>query len=109
MNQEQEILKNIADGVDEYNAVDLSDLKAMSEILRKLNANLFYLTTYRVKAKQDWLSTYYNSKGKTNAAKEREADKDVIELYQYRYIMDAAKRIVNGLPSQMSIAKIEGN
>jgi len=69
MNQEKEILVNIADSVDAYNKVSLSDPKQLSEILRKISANIFYLTQYKVEARNKWHSVYKNSKATSNAGK----------------------------------------
>lgn len=109
MNREKEILKNIADSVDEYNIVDLSDKDGLSGILRKLNANVFYLTQYKVDARNKWHSIYKNSKATSNAAKAQEADGVVLELKYYRDIIKVADNISNSLRSHISLAKKEGN
>ena len=109
MNQEKEILVNIADSVDAYNEVSLSDPKQLSEILRKISANIFYLTSYKVEARNKWHSVYKNSEAKSNAGKTQEADGVVLELNYYRDIIKVAENISNALRSHISLAKIEGN
>ena len=43
MTKEGEILSNIRSAVDKYNSIQLEDLKEMSEVLRTLSSNSFYL------------------------------------------------------------------
>jgi hypothetical protein len=109
MNQEKEILDNIVGSIDAYAKAPLSDYLTLSEILRTLTANLFYLEAYRVQANQKWHSIYFNSEAETNAGKEREADLKVEELYKYRRLMTAGYRICDALRSQISISKKENN
>jgi hypothetical protein len=52
-----------------------------------------FLAREQVEANQRHNAAYYNSNEKTNAGKEREADKLVPELYLCRKIMDAAKGV----------------
>jgi len=54
---------------------------------------MLFLAKEQVEANQRHNAAYYNSKEKTNAGKEREADKLVPELYLCRKIMDAAKGV----------------
>ena len=107
MNTEKEILSNIADAVDEYNMVDLSDRDGLSGILRKINSNVFYLTQYKVEARVKWHSVYKNSVSKSNVGKAQEADGVVLELKYYRDIIKVADNISNSLRSHISLAKIE--
>ena len=109
MNPEQEILNNIAEAVDQYNEVDLSDRHGINEMLRKVNANIFYLTQYKVEARNKWHSVYKNSQGKSDAAKTREADGTILELKYYRDIIKVAESISKALISHLSLAKHEGN
>ena len=60
---------------------------------RDLVCNLSYLSREQVKAHQEHNKQYYLSKEKTNAGKEREADKKVPELYMCRKILEHAKGI----------------
>lgn len=60
---------------------------------RELTCNMFYLSKEQVEAHARWNAAYYNSQEKTNAGKEREADKLVSELYLCRKIMETAKAV----------------
>lgn len=107
MTTEEEILSNIGEAVESYSHAPLSDYHTLSEILRLLTANLFYLEKYRTEAYARWHSVYINSSGTSNAARAQEADREVLELYQYRRLMTSAYKIVDALRSQISIAKKE--
>jgi len=84
------ILEKISSIIETYESGSFKDLHVMH---RELTANMFYLSQEQVKAHQEWNATYYNSKEKTNAAKERECDKLVPELYLCRKIMETAKGV----------------
>lgn len=86
----EDILQNISEIVISYDSGQFKDLHLMH---RKLTSNMYYLSQEQVKAHARHNATYYNSKQKTNAAKEREADKLVPELYMCRKIMEAAKGV----------------
>lgn len=85
-----EILNNITSIIETYESGSFKDLHIMH---RQLTCNLFYLSNEQVKAHQEWNRQYYLSKEKTNAGKEREADKLVPELYLCRKIMETAKGV----------------
>ena len=104
----EEILKKIRESVDRYNNIPLENYKELSEILRTLTSNLFYLEAYRVKAKNEWMESYFDCEG-TNANKERVADSEVKELYMLRHLMSSVYRITDSLRSQISIYKKENH
>ncbi len=104
----QEILSNINNSIDRYNNLPLIDYKELSEILRELTSNLFYLEGIRSDAKRDWNEIYLNSKETSVKGKEREADMEVHELYMIRRVMTAGYRITDAIRSQISIYKKEG-
>ena len=54
---------------------------------------MYFLAKEQVEAHQRHNAAYYNSQEKTNAGKEREADKLVPELYLCRKILEAAKGV----------------
>jgi len=85
-----EILAEIYEIVEAYQSGQYKDLY---EGHRKLSCNMLFLAREQVEANQRHNAAYYNSKDKTNAGKEREADKLVPELYLCRKIMDAAKGV----------------
>ena len=107
-NNMEEILKNIDDAINDYNDLKLFNCNLqLSEILRKLNSNLFYLERHRLHYYKKWQSVYFQSKGSSDAAKTRESDNQVIELYQLRRLMTSAYKIVDGIRSQIGIYKQE--
>lgn len=102
-----EILATIRKGVDQYEDLKLEDTEQQSDILRTLTCNLFYLEAHRVKAHNDWHTFYFESKAVSNAAKEREADLEIKELYMIRRIMTSGYKVVDAIRSTISIHKKE--
>lgn len=84
------VLESISDIVQTYEGGSYKDLYQMH---RELTCNMYYLSREQVEAHQRWNAAYYESQEKTNAAKERECDKIVPELYMIRKIMEAAKGV----------------
>jgi len=84
------ILETITSIVQTYEGGEFKDLHVMHRIL---TCNIFYLSNEQVKARSEWLSAYYNSKETSNAAKERDADKTVPQLYMCRKILETAKGV----------------
>jgi len=107
MKELQEILSNINNSVDKYNDLPLIEYKELSEILRELTSNLFYLERHRSDAKNHWNEVYLNSEEKSVSGKEREADMEVHDLYIIRRVMTAGYRITDAIRSQISIYKKE--
>lgn len=85
-----EILEKISEIIEAYETGRYKDLY---EGHRLLSCNMYFLAREQVEANQRHNAAYYNSNEKTNAGKEREADKLVPELYLCRKIMDAAKGV----------------
>lgn len=102
-----EILNNINDSIDKYHNMQLNLVKDQSEILRSLTTNLYFLEKYRIDAYRSWQSVYFNSKGTSHAAKEREADNNVTDIYMIRRIMTGAYKVVDSIRSTISIYKKE--
>ena len=88
--QLEDILSKITDIIETYESGSFKDLHVMH---RELTCAMYYLSQEQVKAHQKWNAHYYNSKETTNAAKERECDKLVPELYLCRKIMETAKGV----------------
>lgn len=86
----EEILENITSIIETYEGGAFKDL---TEMHRVLTCNMYKLSLEQVKAHQQWNRTYYLSTEKTNAAKERECDKFVPELYMCRKVMETAKGV----------------
>ena len=85
-----DILQKITDIVETYESGSFKDLHVMH---RELTCQMFHLSREQVKAHQEHNKRYYLSEEKTNAGKEREADKLVPELYMCRKIMETAKGV----------------
>lgn len=85
-----EILTKISDIIEVYES---GSYKNLSDMHRELTCNMFYLSKEQVEAHQKWNACYYNSKESSNAAKERECDREVPELYMCRKIMETAKGV----------------
>lgn len=102
-----QILENINIQIDLYHNLKLNLVKDQSEILRALTTELYYLEEHRIHYYNKWQSVYFNSVAKSGAAKEREADHDVLELYQIRRIMTGAYKVVDSIRSTISIYKKE--
>ena len=98
----EETLEQINKAVDDYHTLKLSLVSEQSEILRNLSTGLYHLELFRVEAHEKWQSVYFNSEGKTNAAKEKEADFKVPELYKIRRIMTGAKIVTDAVRSTIS-------
>ena len=101
------ILEEINKAIEQYHDLDLFDYHQLSEILRTLTSNLFFLEAYRKDANEEWLKVYFEMEG-TNAYRERIADNHVKDLYMLRRLMTSAYKIVDALRSQISIYKKEG-
>tara|TARA_R110002020_G_scaffold62724_2_gene167527 strand:+ start:45 stop:347 length:303 start_codon:yes stop_codon:yes gene_type:complete len=84
------ILNRITDLIETYDSGSFKDLHVMH---RELTCNMYYLSKEQVLAHQKHNKSYYLSEEKTNAGKEREADKLVPELYMCRKIMETAKGV----------------
>ena len=84
------ILDKISSIIETYESGAFKDLHVMH---RELTCNMYYLSQEQVKAHQKWNQQYYLSKETSNAAKERECDKLVPELYMCRKIMETAKGV----------------
>ncbi len=74
-------------------AYESGQYKDLYEGHRQLTCNMYFLAIEQTQAHQKWNSVYYLSEEKTNAGKEREADKLVPELYLCRKILEAAKSV----------------
>ena len=107
MKELTEILSNINASVDTYEGMELQEFKELSEILRALTSNLYYLEAHRVEAHTKWHEVYFTCKQPSNAAREKWADNEVKELYMIRRTMTSAYKIVEAIRSQISIYKKE--
>ena len=101
----EQILKQISDCIERLDTLQLGFTHERSEMLDKLSINYFRLTEHRDKAHKDWMSYYFNSKANSSAAKEREADMKVPELYTLRHLQAATKLVIDSLRTSISANK----
>jgi len=94
------ILDKISSIIETYESGAFKDLHVMH---RELTSNMYYLTNEQVKARSKWLEVYYNCKSTVNAVKEREADKQVPELYMCRKIYEAAKGVAISMSLEIKL------
>tara|TARA_R110001632_G_scaffold143061_3_gene259030 strand:- start:546 stop:878 length:333 start_codon:yes stop_codon:yes gene_type:complete len=79
---------------------------ALCDMLRRGTALIYFLETYRAEIHKQWIATYHNTEG-TNAAKERQADKDHPELYLLRRLIPSANKVIEAMRSNLSYLKTE--
>lgn len=101
----EEILQKINDSVERYESQKLGLVHDQSEILRNLSTNLYFLTEHRIHYNKEWLSVYFQSKGTSDAARQREADFAVQHLYKIRHLMRSAEKVLDSLRSTISTNK----
>jgi hypothetical protein len=95
-----EILEKITSIIQAYESGQYKDLY---EGHRKLTCNMFFLAKEQVEAHQRHNAAYYNSVEKTNAGKEREADKLVPELYMCRKVLETAKGVAIAMGHELKM------
>ena len=98
-------LDKLNDLVDEYNDMAIPTAMALSNILKQLTSQLFYLGKYRADYKFKYNGIIFNStKGKAMsvAAATVKAEQEVPELYMLRYIMKGAYGVVDALRTNIS-------
>lgn len=103
----EEILNNINEAVSNYEHLELIQTDRQSEALRKLTSNLFFLEKYRIDFYNLWNELYEMSTG-SNAAKEKQCDLKVPELYMIRRIMTSGYKVADSLRSTISTNRKEG-
>lgn len=104
MTELNEVLNKIIEARNKYDTCKLSLVAEQSEILRDLSVCYSELADYRIEYHESWLNVYNRTSG-TNAAKEREADNQVRELYKIRQIMTTTKELIISIRSTLSSAK----
>ena len=105
MRELTEVLGVIDACIDKLDTLKLSFTQDRSEVLDKLSINYYHLTEHRTRYHEDWMSVYFNSKGTSSAAKEREADMKVPELYITRQFMSSTKLVIDSLRTSISANK----
>jgi hypothetical protein len=105
----EDALNKMGQAIQRYETCKLSLVADQSEILRDLSTSLYHLADFRVRFHEDWMSFYLHSKGKSEAAKEREADMKCPELYKIRQMMSAGQKVLESVRSTLSASKNEGS
>lgn len=101
----KDILAVLNASIERYETLKLGLVADQSEILRDLSTSLHWLEEHRVKAYADWMSYYFNSKGKSNAEKEREAEQKCPELYMIRHFIGSGRLVFDSVRSTLSANK----
>ena len=99
-------LENVTNIINKYNSLTINSGNELSDLLRKLTCELFYLEKHRSEYNEAHTSIMFNYNGSVSAAKV-EADSQVPELYMLRRVMNAAYRCVDALRSNISYIKKE--
>lgn len=100
-----EILASIDSCIEKYETKKLSLTQDQAEILAEMSCALFELTKHKVEAHKKWMSVWFNSKGKSEAAREREADHQVPELYMIRQFLASGNKCLDSMRSTLSVFK----
>ncbi|MFW9952473.1 MAG: hypothetical protein ACFFKA_20325 [Candidatus Thorarchaeota archaeon] len=101
----KEITDNLVGAIDTYESLDLDDVLQLSEILRILDVNLSCLVILRDEYYKKYQSTYFNSKGTSSAAKNKEAEMLVPELDFIRKVLKHYSDVQGSVRSQISLRK----
>jgi hypothetical protein len=105
MKQLKEITANLIEVVERYEKVPLDDVKELSEILRTLDVNLSCLVHVRDEFYRHFQNVYYNSEAKSEAGKQKDAEKHVPELDLVRKILKVYGDVQSSVRSQISLRK----
>lgn len=100
-----EITTNLINAVEKYETLLLDDVRELSEILRILDVNLSYLVFVRDNYYRSFQSVYFNSKAKSEAGKQKEAEMRVPELDLVRKILRHYSDMQGSIRSQISLRK----
>ena len=101
----EEITDNLIAAIDTYESLPLDDVMQLSEILRILDVNLSYLVFVRDIYYKKHQSIYFQSKGTSSAAKNKEAEQKVPELDLTRKILKHFSDTQSSIRSQISLRK----
>lgn len=107
MKQLEQIFTEVNEAVEAYETCKLSLTSDQSNILRVLSSNFHFLAEHRIVFHEQWLSVYFNSRAGSVAAKEREADMTVRELYKIRHFMNSISKVMDSVRSTISANKTQ--
>ena len=100
------ILFKIDGIIETYESGAWESIENLRVMLRELTANIYYLTKYKIQAKNKHNGIRYLHKGSV-ASGEILAHEQSPELYQIRYIMRSANNVVQSIIMEISIIKKE--
>ncbi len=99
-------LTNITALIDRYNHLTINSGAELSDILRQLTCELFFLEKYRSEYQEQHNGIMHKFTGSV-AASLILANEKVPELYMLRRVMNGAYRVVDALRSNISYIKKE--
>lgn len=99
-------LTNITQLINRYKNLTINSGAELSDILRQLTCELFYLEQYRSEYQEAHNRIMHEFKGSV-AASLILANEKIPELYMLRRVMNAAYRIVDAIRSNISYIKKE--
>ena len=97
-----EILDNITQIIQTYEGGEWITAARLGELRRELSAQVYYLSKYKIEAKNKHNAIKYLHKGSV-AAGEILAHEQCPELYQIRYITRAAENVLTSMTMEISI------
>jgi hypothetical protein len=98
--------------VREYYKTSTSDGQTLNELLKKITALLFYLTTVRSEVHDEFQNYIHNKtrdKGMSVARAENEAHVNYPAMYRLRHILDSANDVVGAIRTNISYLKKESD
>lgn len=101
-----EHLVKITEIIVEYESGEWKTIDNLRALLRSLTSQMYYLTQYKIRYKNQHNTIRYKHKGSIGAG-EVLAHEQCSELYQIRYILQAAKNVKDSITMEMSIIKAE--
>lgn len=102
----EKILNKITETIESYESGKYLTTEALREHLRVLTSQVYYLTKYKIEAKNRHNEIEYKNK-KSVAFGKILAHEQVPELYQIRYILRSAQNVIQSIIMEISILKNE--
>ncbi len=102
-----EILNKISEIIKTYESGSWQSVDNLRVLLRELSANYSYLIKYKIEYKNIHNAIEYKNKKGLGFGKLL-AHEQCPELYQCRYVLQAADRVLNSIRSEISTINKEG-
>lgn len=103
-------LSELTDLIRDYYTCAVNDGNKLNELLKKITALLFYLTTVRAEFHDEFQTYIYNKtkdKGVSVARAENEAHVAYPMMYRLRHALDSANEVVGAIRTNISYLKKE--